>query len=467
MKKWLITLGFTLLIILGAVFLQTPGLAPEGKAALFVFFWCIVLWIIRPIPEYLTSIVGAAILLLLKKSVPADILGGFADPTWWMIVFASFLGASILGTGLGRRLAYTILNKLGTSVLKVMYATTMTNNILAPFTPSNTARGAIVYGVTEGINDALGFKKGEKQGDHTISLANMYITATNSNMFLTALGGNAIFVSLIMKFTGHGVSWNQWFVAAFVPMLPAVLLLPYIIYKLFPPAINEVPMGKEFFAEKLASLGAMTRAEKSTLVIMLLTLLMWATEWLHHIPSTTTAFLMGIALLLPGIGAVNWKQIEKDIPWPTLLWLGFAMSLAGVVNKTKGFQWLVDQGLASAPWMKSIGFTGFMLVIIIVVIFAHILFSGMNAMGMIVIPVVMSLAKARGFDPYVAGLAAALAVGTGGFFLPFNSAPNLLFYSSGRYEISDHLKGALPLAILLVLCLMLGLFVWWPLIGLI
>jgi len=466
MRKWVVSLLFTLLAVWVALFVDTPGLPPEGKYPLVIFFWCIVLWIVRPIPEYLTSILGVAVLLVIGLNPAKDLLSGFAGTTWWMVTFANFLGACIIATGLGRRIAFFLLNKVGNSFLRVLYATTMTNNILAPFTPSNTARGAIMYGVTEGINDAMGFKRGEKKGDHTITLANMFINTTNTNMFLTAMGGNAIFVSLITSFTNRSLTWNDWFMAAFVPMLPAVLILPYIVYKLFPPDLKGITLKKEIFAEKLAALGPMTRAEKATLVIMLLTLLMWATELVHGIDSATVSFFMAIALLFPGIGAVKWKDIESKIPWDTLIWLGFAMSLAGVVNGTKGFQWLVDQGVAAAPWMQNLNFVGFMVVVLVVVTFAHILFSGMNAMGMIVVPVALSLAAANGFDPYAAGLATALCVSTAAFFLPFNSAPNLLFYGSGRYDTYDHLKGAVPLAFVCIACLLFGLFVWWPLIGL-
>ena len=383
-----------------------------------------------------------------------------------MVVFACMLGATITQTGLGKRLAYYILSKIGTSMLRIIYATTFANNILAPFTPSNTARGAIMFGVVEGICDSMGFKRGEKKGDDTLMLANMYINTTNTNMFLTAMGGNAIAVALISQMTGRVVTWNDWFTAAFVPGIPVILLLPYIVYKMFPPS-KDVKIDPTYAAKKLTEMGPMTRAENATLIIMLGTLCLWATELWHKVPSTTISFVMIIALLFPRFGALEWKDIENKVPWQMLVWLGFAMGLAGVVQNTKGFQWLMEAFFIKSSFLANVSFTTFLVVLLVGIVGMHIMFSGMNAMIMIMVPISISLATAKGFDPFATGLAAALAVSTAAFFLPFNSAPNLIFYSSGRYDVKQHLQGAIPLAILIVFSLLFALFVWWPMIGLI
>jgi di/tricarboxylate transporter len=51
--------------------------------------------------------------------------------------------------------------------------------------------------------------------------------------------------------------------------------------------------------------------------------------------------------------------------------------------------------------------------------------------------------------------------------MPFNSAPNLIFYATGRYDVKQQLIGAIPLAFLICLALLLGLLLWWPFIGII
>jgi divalent anion:Na+ symporter, DASS family len=463
MSKWIITAIFT--AAMGFAYtLPMTGLVQNGKIGLLVFIWSVGLWIIRPVPEYLSSIIAVTALIMLKVG-GNDVLTGF-NFVWWMVFFACLLGATITYTGLGRRFAFYILSKIGTNMLMITYATTFVNNILAPFTPSNTARGAIMCGVVEGICDSMKFKPGERKGDHTLMLANMYINTTNTNMFLTAMGGNAIAVGLLAQMTGRVVTWNEWFIAAFVPGVPILFILPYVIYKLFPPS-KDISVDTNYAARQLAEMGPMTRAEKATLVIMLGTLLLWATELWHGIPATTVSFFMGCALLFPRIGAVDWKHIEPKIPWQMIIWLGFAMGLANVVDKTGGFKWLIHSIFVQTPFLANLGFTSFLVLLITGITFMHIMFSGMNAMMMVMVPVAVQLAILKGFDPFATGLITALAVSTAAFFLPFNSAPNLIFFSRGRYTVKDHLVGAVPLSILIVLSLLFALFVWWPMVGLI
>ncbi len=467
MQKWLPTALLTALLIAIGLTLPFKGLNPQAKISLIIFFICIVFWIFRPIPEYLSALMGGAALIVAAKAPAGQVLGGFNSPVWWMVVFATLLGVAISHTGLGKRLAFYALSKIGNSPLRIVYATTMVNNLLAPFTPSNTARGALLCGVTDSLCESLGYARGEKKGDHTIILANMYINTTNTFMFLTAMGGNMLCVKIISEATGHTVTWMEWFYAGFVPGLPLLILFPYLIYRMFP--MQTPPMsasGSSMAKEKLQELGPMSRAEWSTAIIMSITLLLWATEGVHGYPSTTTSFTL-VLLLVPGIGAVTWEEIGARIPWPALIWLGFAMGMASLIDRQKGFKWLVDAALADSTFFQTIGFTPFLAVMIVAIVFLHIIFAGMNAMVMVIVPISIALAKQLGFDPLAVGLVASMATTAGAFFMPFNSAPNLIFYATGRYDVKQQLLGAIPLALLICAALLGGLLLWWPFIGII
>jgi DASS family divalent anion:Na+ symporter len=382
-----------------------------------------------------------------------------------MTLFATMLGAVISVTGIGRRLAYYVLSKIGSSHLGVMYATTMVNNILAPFTPSNTARGAIMSGVVDGVCDSMGFKRGEKKGDHSLILANLYTNTTNTFLFFTATGANVIGVNIILKMTGKGVAWIDWFIAASVPAIPILILLPWLVNKMFPPAKEYEKVDKSYALQKLSDMGPMSREEKSCGIIMLMILILWATETIHKIPAASVAFLLGIALVFPGIGPVKWKDIEGKIPWAMLIWLGFAMGIADVINTTGGFKWIIESFFLNSPVFNEISFVGLLLIMLPAIVFLHIIFAGMNAMMAVIVPISIAIATAKGFDPYATGLAATMAVSAGAFFMPFNSAPNLIFFGTGRYDTRQQFIGAIPLAVLIAAALVFALLVWWPAIG--
>ncbi|MDR2503577.1 MAG: anion permease [Deltaproteobacteria bacterium] len=466
MKRWIISIFAAASMAFIHIYIPFEGLTPGAKLTLIIFLVTIIFWIVRPIPEYLTSIFAAAVLIVFARTPGGQVLSGFNNMAWWMTVFAMILGATISHTGLGRRLAYIFLAKYAKGPLQILYATSMVNNILAPFMPSNTARGALLSNVSDSICEGVGFKPGEYKGDHTIMLANLYTNTTNTFMFLTATGANMLGLKVIKDMTGMDITWNTWFMAGFFPGLPVVLLLPFIVYKMFPFGMSSPEVARALAKERLAEMGPVTRAEKRTLIILLLTGGFWVTEFLHGIPSTHTSFILAF-LLVPGVGAVSWKDIGERVSWPALIWLGMAMGMADVINRSGGFKWIVDTLFAKSSFMSGMGITEFSVILICGTVFMHIIFAGMNAMMMVMVPIAISIAQQRGFDPYAIGIITTMAVAGGAFFMPFNSAPNLIFYGTGRYDVRHQFIGAVPLALLICIALVLALFLWWPMIGLI
>jgi di/tricarboxylate transporter len=169
--------------------------------------------------------------------------------------------------------------------------------------------------------------------------------------------------------------------------------------------------------------------------------------------------------LFPKLGACSWNEIENKIPWAQLIQLGYAMGFADVINSTGGFKWIVSKLFLESPVLANLGFMQFMLLWLPTVVFIHIIFAGMNAMVAVLVPIGIALAVALKFDPYITGLLTVMGVSAGAFFMPFNSAPNLVFFSTERFTVLHELKGAIPIAILIVLGFIFALTVWWPMVG--
>lgn len=464
MFKNIATIVCLIVIALCYVLLPFEGLDAKSKASLCIFFGSLALWIFQPLPEYLTSLIAASILLIVVKLPAAEVFGGFSTGTWWLAVFAVILGATINHTGLGRRMSYYFLAMFGRSNLRILYATTMVNNILAPFTPSTMARGGILAAVCESISNSMGYKAGEYKGDHTIMLANMYVTGSNTFMFLTATGANILAVRLISNVTGQTVTWMDWFLAGFVPGLPLLLLLPWVTHRMFPmQTLSHVDVAASA-REKLREMGPISGPEMRTAIIMLFVLGLWVTQSLHGMSATNSSLFL-ILLLMPRIGAVSLQEINDKMPWAMLLWLGMSFGLADLITKQGGFKWIVDAMFSQSAFFQSIDFTTFMLIITLGTLFIHIIFNGMTAMMFLFVPITTTLALQKGFDAYAVGLVTSMAISVGAFFLPFNAAHNLLFYSTGRYTVQQQLRGAVPLILIAAACLLGGLFVWWPLVG--
>ena len=102
---------------------------------------------------------------------------------------------------------------------------------------------------------------------HTINT----ITVT---IFLTACSGNLLITSLGAKLFGYDISWWEWFQAGVIPGVICMILMPWFIYKIYPPEIKETPQAAAMAQKELDALGPITKAEISVAIIFVLCILL-------------------------------------------------------------------------------------------------------------------------------------------------------------------------------------------------
>lgn len=462
-KKLIVALVLTIVCALLA-FVPFNGLEAQGKGVFIVFIWAILMWIVRPIPEYLIGVLAAAVMAIFFD-MKANVVAGFSTSGWWLCLWAGFIGSVIKFSGLGERVAYWILVKLTKNELSANYATSLANTVLSLMIPSNTARGAVMSPICDNICEGMGYKRGEHKGDAAIMLSNLYTNTTNTWLFYTAVGANAIGMALVEEATGQSISWMGWLQASFIPAGIIVLLIPLITHFMFSERGEKRKVDVEFAKKKLAEMGPMTTREKKAGIYFLLTLLAFCTNGIHKVAPDYVVFVTIFLMLCPGIGVCSFKDVGSTFAWPAFIQLGFAMSMATCVNKTGGFQWLVDAMFTTNPTFAAMEPKLFITIWLGFVVISHIIFAGMNAMEAVMVPVSMTMASALGFDVYTMGLLTVMAISPCANFLPFNSAPNLIYGSTDRFSTSQQLKGAIPIAILVIIGMIFLVNVWLPVIG--
>lgn len=142
MKKllnWIIPAAFGL----GLWFVPTPeGLTPQSWHLFAIFVATIVGFITQPLPIGGVSIVVITVAALTGTLKISEGISGFANSAIWLIVGAFLFSRGFIKTGLGKRIAYNLISAFGSSSLRLAYALALSDLILAPATPSNTAREA-------------------------------------------------------------------------------------------------------------------------------------------------------------------------------------------------------------------------------------------------------------------------------------------------------------------------------------
>lgn len=311
------------------------GITPTAWHLLAIFIATILGFILQPLPIGGVAFIAITFSILSGTLKLGEALSGFSNSTIWLIVCAFLFAKGVIQSGLGRRIAFLLIRSFGTSSLKLAYTLATTELILAPATPSNTARGGgIMFPIVKSLSLAFNSEPGpssRKIGSYLMLMAHS-ANISSVLIFLTASAVNPLVVSLGKSVLGVEVTWWMWFAAGSVPGLISLYFLPYFIYKVYPPEIKETPEAPAHAQKELDAMGPTTRVEKVVAAVFILCLTLWATSSFTGLSATTVAMIGVSAMVISQ--ALSWQDIlEEKAAWDVLIWMGAIVGMAGLLAK--------------------------------------------------------------------------------------------------------------------------------------
>ena len=451
------------------------GLAPHAWYFFAIFAGVIVGLVVEPFPGPAISLFGVTLATVLAPWVlysPEDIarpgfnavnaaltwaLSGFGNSTVWLIFGAFMFALGYEKTGLGRRIALILVRAMGRRTLTLGYAVTVADTLLAPFTPSTTARSAgTIFPVIRNLPPLYDSKPNDpsarKIGSYLMWTA-LAATCINSSMFLTAMAPNLLAVEIVKKTAKLDISWMDW-LTAFAPVGVLLLVsLPLLVYVLYPPTIKEGSEVPAWADEELRTMGGLSRREIILAVLVLLALAMWIFGG-DFVNATTAALIVVSLMVLTRI--VSWDDIlSNKQAWSTLVWFATLIALADGLNRTGFVTWFAQSVSAH---MGGFSPTIAMVVLVCVYFFSHYLFASITAHTTAMLPVMLAVGGAIPGMPMQA--LAQMLVLSGGIMsvlTPYAGGPNPVYYGSGYLPTKDFwLLGAIFGAIFFGLWLAIG-----------
>lgn len=335
MLKWSAVILIPLFILMVPV---PAGFTLEAWRLFAVYVGAILGIMLRPLPEPAIMLLAVSIASLWLNKMDV-VLGGYSNGTAWLVFTAFSLSKAFSGTGLGKRVAYLLIGKIGKSTLGLGYALAITDTIISPATPSNTARtGGIVYPIFQSLSSALGSEPGptgRKIGSY-LNLLAYQVSMTTSCLFITATASNVIVLHFAKDILKVQVSWIDWAIAAFVPVMLVLLIIPYAVYKLYPPEIKTIDNYKEISQTGLAEIGPVSMKEKILATLFVLAVTGWATTSFTGFNATAIAIAFVAGALVTGV--LTWDDVLKTGgAWSTLIWYGGIIGLATALSQAKFF----------------------------------------------------------------------------------------------------------------------------------
>lgn len=458
-------------ILLGAViwFLPHPdAITPIAWHLFAVFAATIAGFILQPLPIGAVAFIGVSVAALLGVVSVKVAISGYGNSTIWLIVCAFLLARAFIKSGLGSRIAYLIIKAIGKSSLTLGYAITLSDFVISSATPSSTARaGGIIYPIIRSLSSALH----SEPDDGTARKFGAYImqieyqaNAITCAMFMTAMAGNPMAVELAAKTIGVEITWSAWATAAIVPGLLSLLLMPYLLYKLYPPEIHEMPHAKQMAVEALEKMGPMSWMEKVVLAVFVGSLALWATSSLTHMNATGVGMLAVTVLLLTNV--LTWQDVlQEKGAWNTMFWMGSLIALAGALSSS-GFIKVVADMAGAAIQSAGLSWLAAFIILVLIYVYSHYAFASVSAHIGAMYAAFLAVAVAVGTPPLLAAISfAALS----NIMIPLThygggAAP--ILYGAGYVPQGTWWKlGFIIVTVNLVIWLGIG-SLWWHVIGL-
>ncbi len=460
------------------------GLEPKAWGLVAIFLTTIVAIILKVMPIGVMAMMAIVIVSLSQvtagssKGAITDALSSFSSPLIWLIVVAIMISRGLKKTGLGERIGLMFISLLGKRSIGIGYGLAFCDLVLAPFTPSNTARGGgIVHPIMKSIANAFGSDPAKgtqgKIGTY-LALVNMHANTISSGMFITATAPNPLVVDFVAKATNQSfhLSWTSWALYMLLPGLACMALMPLLVSWLSPPELKVTPDAVDYARRELKAKGGLSGKEKVMLGTFFLLLVLWA-----NVPAmifgpaftldpTVVAFVGLFVLIITG--TINWDDVlSEKSAWDTLIWFGALVMMAEQLNKIGVISWF-SQNMKDAIAQSGMGWEAAAAVLVLLFVFSHYLFASttahISAMMLAFLTVGTQLIPADYVIPFMLMMVAGSTIMMTLTHYATGTSP--VIFGSGYVTLGNWWKvGFIMCCIELVIYATIGL-VWWKVLGL-
>jgi DASS family divalent anion:Na+ symporter len=379
----------------------------------------------------------------------------------WLVLAAFFISNALLRTGLARRIALVFVRLFGKSSLGVCYSLGLTDFVLAGIIPSSGARsGGVVLPIVRSVAELYGSEPGEtatRLGAFLMVGVYQAICVTSATL-LTGQASNALAARMAGQFLHYPITWASWFRAGIVPGFVALAIVPWIVYRIYPPGVRHTPEAAAFARRELAVMGRMRRTELIVCAVFAGVCGMWI---FSPLDSSVPALLGSGVLLITG--ALDWSDVTRDhAAWDVFVWYGglFEMARAlGEAGVTQAFANNVGSALAGY------GVVTLFIVALLIYFYSHYGFASITAHTVAMYPAFGAVMLARGVPPGLAAFSLACFGNLCAALTNYGTTPAPMFFAHGYVPFGTWWRiGFITSLATLLIWGTVG-FGWWKLIG--
>jgi DASS family divalent anion:Na+ symporter len=456
--------ALVLLYIVIAHLIPAPStITPQGWRQTAIFICVIAGMVTDPLPASALVLLGLTAMAV-NGTPMAAVLGGFAEPSVWLVIVAMIIAKAMLDCGLARRIALLFVRAVGRTSLGVAYALQMTDVTLASGVPSITARSAgMILPVARSIAELF-----DSRPDHTRTrlgaflIAAMYQgSAVACAMFITGQASNLLGANLALKLANVKVTAPSWFMAAIVPGLLSCLVVPWITYKTLKPEVTYTPEAPTFARAELRKMGPLSRDEWITLLVFAGVGITWLTTVWHGLDVTMVA-LIGLGVLLV-TGTLTWQTAASErSAWDVFVWYGGMLRMGQLLNDTGSTRVFADNvaGMfVGIPWVVVL------VGILIIFFYTHYFFASITAHMLAMFPPFIAVLIGIGVPAQLAVYSLMCLANLTAGLTHYGTTTGPILFGTGYVTRTEWWRVGLYVSIANMFIWLTAGFAWWKFLG--
>lgn len=412
------------------------------------------LWATHALPEHVTSLGFMTLVVLLGIAPPAVAFSGFAGGAVWLLFGGIIIGLAVEDTGLGKRIAEFALARISLSYASGVVALVTVSLLLAFVMPASIGRIVILMPIALALADAMGFGPG-RPGRTGFALAVGLASFLPAFSILPANLPNVVLFGAAESIYGLTTTYADYLVWHFPAMgFVRSILLVAVILVLFPDTADAAPAPRRR--------EAMAARQKHLLAVLLITLGLWASDFLHHISPAWIALAAAIVILIPATGLAPKTALADKTNMRPFFYVAGILGMGAIIADS-GLGGLVAEFLIGLlPLKPGAPAQNYAALTVLSAVFG--MAATIPGAPTILVPLAQDLADASGL-PLITVLMTQIS-GLSLMLLPYQSPPLVVAIALGGVRVGDAIRVILAMTALGLLVLAPLNFLWWQLLGL-
>ena len=420
-----------LLIYAYTIWITPPPLDIDPRAwKLFAIFSATILSILlNLLPIIAASIIALAVSVLSGVIEPSKAYAGFSESFILLIVAAFLVSHAVHKSGLGKRLSLHMIKRFGKSTLGLGYSLMLTDLLIAPAFPSNTARSGVLYPLVYG----LAYDCGSKVADGTQKKVGSYLMMTSmagltvsSALWLTAMAVNPVGAK-IAETMGIHITFSSWLMASVVPTLVAFMAIPWVLHRIYPPQLTSTPDAPDNAQAMLDIMGPISRNEWITAGVFVGMLLLWSLSGFFSIDKAAVAF-GGLGILIATRVFTVEDFHSQGEALSTLIWFAILFALSTQLAEM-GFMSAVANHFTS--YLSGMSWMAVYTLLILLYVVIHYFFVSQSAHLLALFGLFLSIGMSAGVPGELMAMMLLFATNFNAIITPQGSSANAIYFSSG------------------------------------